>query len=111
MREILIIGGNRFVGKLVSEDLYKKGYNVNLLNRSGNSPVDCNVIKVDRNEIKNIDISPEIIIDMCAYDVSQIEKLFSSINTDRLRQYILISSIASQYSFFGDYGKRKAERY
>ena len=23
MREILIIGGNRFVGKLVSEDLYK----------------------------------------------------------------------------------------
>ena len=109
MREILIIGGNRFVGKLVSEDLYKKGYNVNLLNRSGNSPVDCNVIKVDRNEIKNIDISPEIIIDMCAYDVSQIEKLFSSINTDRLSQYILISSIASQYSFFGDYGKRKAE--
>ena len=55
MREILIIGGNRFVGKLVSEDLYKKGYNVNLLNRSGNSPVDWNVIKLDRNEIKKID--------------------------------------------------------
>ncbi len=109
MKKVLIIGGNRFVGKLVSEQLHGRGYDITLLNRSGNSPVNCDVIIIDRNEIKNIDFSPEIIIDMCAYNTSQIKKLFSSVNTDKLNQYILVSSIASQYSFFGDYGKRKAE--
>ena len=31
MKEVLIIGGNRFVGKLVSEELYNKGYNIILI--------------------------------------------------------------------------------
>ena len=115
MKKVLIIGGNRFVGKLVSKELYDKGYDITLLNRSGTSPVNCGVIRQDRNNIDRvtlhqlIDYSPEIIIDMCAYDIYQIRKLLSSVNTDSLSQYILVSSIASQYSFFGDNGKRKAE--
>ena len=115
MKKVLIIGGNRFVGKLVSKELYDKGYDITLLNRSGTSPVNCGVIRQDRNNIDRvtlhqlIDYSPEIIIDMCAYDIYQIRKLLSSVNTDSLSQYILVSSIASEYSFFGDYGRRKAE--
>ena len=115
MKEVLIIGGNRFVGKLVSEELYNKDYNIILLNRSGSSPVNSTVIRQDRNNIDKvklhrlINFSPEVVIDMCAYDVTQVKKLLSSVNTDKLSQYILVSSIASEYSFFGDYGRRKAE--
>ena len=75
MKKVLIIGGNRFVGKLVSKELYDKGYDITLLNRSGTSPVNCGVIRQDRNNIDRvtlhqlIDYSPEIIIDMCAYDM------------------------------------------
>ena len=115
MKEVLIIGGNRFVGKLVSEELYNKDYNITLLNRSGNSPVNSAVIRQDRNHIDKVTLhqlinySPEIVIDMCAYDVTQVKKLLSSVNTDNLSQYIIVSSIASEYSFFDDYGRRKAE--
>ena len=115
MKKVLIIGGNRFVGKLVSKELYNDGYNITLLNRSGNSPVNSAVIRQDRNNIDKVKLhqlinySPEIVIDMCAYDVTQVKKLLSSVNTDKLSQYILVSSIASEYSFFGDYGRRKAE--
>ena len=115
MKKVLVVGGNRFVGKLVSKELYDKGYDITLLNRSGTSPVNCGVIRQDRNNIDRvtlhqlIDYSPEIIIDMCAYDTIQIKKLLSSVNTDKLSQYILVSSIASEHSFFGDYGRRKAE--
>ena len=54
MKEILIIGGNRFVGKLVSKELYNGGYNITLLNRSGNSPVNSAVIRQDRNHIDKV---------------------------------------------------------
>ena len=54
MKEVLIIGGNRFVGKLVSEELYNKGYNIILLNRSGSSPVNSTVIRQDRNNIDKV---------------------------------------------------------
>ena len=115
MKKVLIIGGNRFVGKLVSKELDDKGYDITLLNRSGTSPVNSAVIRQDRNHIDKVTLhqlinySPEIVIDMCAYDVTQVKKLLSSVNTDNLSQYILVSSIASEYSFFGDYGRRKAE--
>tara|TARA_Y100000310_G_scaffold101517_1_gene99617 strand:- start:2396 stop:3199 length:804 start_codon:yes stop_codon:yes gene_type:complete len=115
MKKVLIIGGNRFVGKLVSKELDDKGYDITLLNRSGTSPVNSAVIRQDRNHIDKVTLhqlinySPEIVIDMCAYDVTQVKKLLSSVNTDNLSQYIIVSSIASEYSFFGDYGRRKAE--
>ena len=39
---ILIIGGNRFVGKLVTKELYTQGHDITVLNRTGTSPVECN---------------------------------------------------------------------
>ena len=54
--EILVIGGNRFMGKKVVETLYKE-HNITVLNRSGRSPVSilsCNIIQQDRNELKEL---------------------------------------------------------
>ena len=56
--KILILGGNRFVGKLVAERLTKDNYpgnllyknDVTILNRSGTGPSTCRIIKCDRND-------------------------------------------------------------
>ena len=106
----MIIGGNRFVGRLIAKQLYDQNYYITVLNRTGTKPFDeCDVIKMDRGDISNTNISPEIVIDMCAYNVNQVKNLFKSLNITNLSQYIVISSIASEYSFFGEYGKNKAE--
>ena len=115
-KRVLIIGGNRFVGKLVPKLLHDYGYDVTLLNRSGISPYDkCDVIKMDRNDTdKDTFDDPDVVIDMCAYNVDQVKHLLDCVNTKRhygntLKQYIFMSSIASEHGFFGEYGKNKAE--
>ena len=113
--KVLIVGGNRFVGKLVPKLLHDTGYDVTLLNRSGITPYDkCDVIKMDRIDINKDTFRPDVVIDMCAYNVDQVKQLLDSVNHkdhigNTLQQYIVISSIASEYGFFGDYGKNKAE--
>ena len=55
--KVLIIGGNRFVGKALAqkilwEDTFKDRYNhgcIDVFNRSGTSPRRVNAIKGDRN--------------------------------------------------------------
>ncbi len=47
--KILVIGGNRFVGKKVAYELSKLT-SVSVLNRSGTGPDKVKVIKWDRNE-------------------------------------------------------------
>jgi nucleoside-diphosphate-sugar epimerase len=108
MKNVLIIGGNRFVGKMVTELLSTK-CNVTILNRSGTKSVDnCNVLKMDRDDISQDMIdNQDVIIDMCAYNVDQVKDLLKLCS--HRHQYIVISSIASEYGFFGDYGKNKAE--
>ncbi len=108
MKRVLVIGGNRFVGSSVVKLLSTK-YDVTVLNRSGMTSVDnCNVIKMDRVNISSRELYyQDIIVDMCAYNVTQVKNLLEVCSYRH--QYILMSSIASQYGFFGDYGKNKAE--
>ena len=55
MKRVLIIGGNRFVGKQLSEVLVDK-YRVDVFNRSGTSSDDrISVIQGDRNNKQDID--------------------------------------------------------
>ena len=100
--KILIFGGNRFCGKLIVKQLYDEGHDVTVLNRSGTAPVDCKIIKADRNKIHNFDYYDSV-IDMCLYNTEQAEKI-EKINT---QQYIFMSSIAVYYEHFGEYGKKK----
>ena len=114
--KILIIGGNRFVGKLVAQKLLNN-YDVTVINRKGTGPDGCTILKGDRNNnLKFIDklkdIKFDIVIDMCLYNLEQcflIDKLF----TGKVSKYIFISSIASKMKGFGEYGinKKKCEKY
>ena len=42
---ILIIGGNRFVGKKLTKRLIKESHNVTILNRSGTGPQKAFIVK------------------------------------------------------------------
>ena len=107
--KILILGGNRFVGKLVAERLYK--HDVTILNRSGTGPSTCRIIKCDRNDEWKLRVaigneSYDCIIDMCLYNMEQAKKSIPIFETIT-KKYIFLSSIAYRYEFFGDYGKQK----
>ena len=108
MKRVLVIGGNRFVGKYLVK-LLSKNYDVVVLNRTGTKPIDnCTVIKKDRVNISQREVyHSDIIVDMCAYNVDQVKDLLKLCS--HRHQYIMMSSIASEYGFFGEYGKNKAE--
>ena len=74
MKKILVIGGNRFVGKKLVWNLLNEGYEVVIANRSGNSDFEKNVLNIifDRNDKKSIKdkISKtdfDVIFDMICY--------------------------------------------
>ena len=107
MRKVLIIGGNRFCGKLTTQKLFDSGYNVTVLNRSGTAPVECNIIKSDRDDFTDFNHF-EIVIDMCLYTLKQAEVTFAALEKSAIKQYVFMSSVAVAVDYFGEYGKQKA---
>tara|TARA_R110002167_G_scaffold91897_3_gene247058 strand:- start:3696 stop:4589 length:894 start_codon:yes stop_codon:yes gene_type:complete len=125
--DILILGGNRFVGKLIAEELKSCHFNVTVFNRKGTGPKGCNIIKGDRNNSEDLANIPWenfiVIIDMCLYKPEQFK--LTEIHISPHIPYIFISSGAaykdpkiwpvdedselSGMKAFGDYGKEKAE--
>ena len=96
---ILILGGNRFSGRLVTEKLHNAGHTVTVLNRKGTAPVPCGIIRGDRNDegwLKSSlqDKSFDCIIDMCLYNLEQAKKSIP-IFVNKTNRYIFISSIAA----------------
>lgn len=120
--KILILGGNRFVGKKVAETLVQ-WENVTVFNRSGTGPKNCNIIKGDRNTFIDIDKDYDIIVDFCLYKKEQAIKLVKKLKENQ--KYIFISSAAvyknnncliynedmpiGGLDGFGNYGIEKAE--
>ena len=106
MKRVLIIGGNRFVGKQLSEVLVDK-YRVDVFNRSGTSSDDrISVIQGDRNnkqDIDKIDFDKyDYIVDMCLFFPNQLELIIDSIKS----KYIFVSSAAANnryIDYYGDY--------
>lgn len=119
----LILGGNRFIGKKLADKLVKHGCSVTVLNRTGNGPTGCNVIKCDRNDINLIENDYDVIVDFCLFKPDQANPLRSFLKPSQ--RYLFISSAAaykdSHCQFytetmevggrekFGDYGKDKAK--
>jgi len=95
---ILILGGNRFSGKLIVTQLYKLGHKITIMNRSGTGPVPCTILKGDRNNAATLNElfakkRFDCVIDMCLYNLEQAKKslpIFQK-NADK---YIFISSVA-----------------
>ena len=124
---VLIIGGNRFVGKLLAEALIKLEINTTVFNRKGTGPEKCNIIKGDRNnlkDLKQINFKEfNYIVDMCLYNPGQFKLIEPLLNVKI--PYIFISSGAAYkdpdiwpidennellgMEAYGNYGVEKAE--
>lgn len=123
--KILILGGNRFTGKLFAERLVNGGFQVTCMNRSGTGPIGSMNLRHDRHDgfdmfgIEQFDM----IFDFCAYipkDVIDITNRLSTFNT-----YVFISSGSvykdsdqlllsvgmptGGYKAFGQYGVNKMQ--
>lgn len=94
---ILILGGNRFVGKALANELINRGDDVTLFNRKGTGVAECNIVKGDRNSIedlKKINFSEyDQIVDMCLYKPEQFVLLEPLLNPEV--PYTCISSCAA----------------
>ena len=112
MKKVLIFGGNRFVGKQLSEVLVDN-YQVDVFNRSGtSSDKRISVIKGDRNDkedLNRVDFNQyHTIVDMCLYLPSQFDLIKGLISSET--NYIFVSSGAADHRYvdsFGDYGRDK----
>jgi nucleoside-diphosphate-sugar epimerase len=132
---ILIIGGNRFVGKLLAEALIKLDQytfphhptEVTVFNRKGTGPEGCIIIKGDRNNLEDLErinfAHFDCVIDMCLYNPGQFKLIELFLDVEK--PYIFISSGAAYkdpdiwpidennellgMEAYGNYGVEKAE--
>jgi len=106
--KILIFGGNRFVGRALTEELIP-GNNVTLFNRTGTGPDKVEIIKGDRNnvsDIEQIDFSSyNLVIDFCLFKADQFKILSKYIPKNK--PYIFISSASVGRKQWGEYGTDK----
>lgn len=109
MKNILIIGGSYFVGRVFVEELLKQqGYSVYVLNR-GNIPIkkeEVTEIVCDRHDLEKMkaalpDIEWWAVVDFCAYTPEDITGTLNVLHGGRVNQYIYIST-ASVYSRTND---------
>ena len=112
--KILVLGGNRFVGKaFVKRTLSEYRYNfVDVFNRSGTGPDGSHIIQGDRNnreDLEKIEWSKyDAIVDMCLFSPEQY-KLVSDL-IPKETNYIFVSSASADdryLSSIGSYGLDK----
>lgn len=100
--KILVMGGNQFLGKTLTEKLLTLNYEVFVLNRGNRKNlVGTRHIKADRKNLKDLqeklkDLSFDIVVDISAYTREDV-KNFYTVMKGKFKQYILISS-ASIYN-------------
>jgi len=113
--KILILGGNRFVGKILVEMIVWRNRNdeVDVFNRSGTGPWVADKIKGDRNyknDLNKINFDKyDVVVDMCLYKMEQAKKIFPLIESSNIKQYIFISSMDSVFKIYKGYGEEKAD--
>ncbi len=100
-KNVLVFGGNRFVGKALVPKLLEQGYNVDVFNRSGTGPDGVHMIQGDRNKSEDIDKidfdAYGCIVDMCLFFEAQYDLFVDRMNEST--NYIFVSSGAAR----GDY--------
>jgi nucleoside-diphosphate-sugar epimerase len=136
LMNILVMGGTEFVSSSVVNYLLSKGHEIDIFTR-GKRQLNYSGIRThhkgDRRSIEDLkntiqDIKYDYVFDISAYNVQDVENLFSVLNVDNLKRYIFCSSgsvykqtkeIANEEfetgfnENWGDYGfdKLKAENY
>jgi len=102
MKNLLVIGGSYFLGRVFVETLARNNdYRIYMVNR-GNRPLNINgvvEIKCDRNDITALKVLlPKLswhgVIDFCAYTPQDISNLFSVLPPKDIKHYIFISTVS-----------------
>lgn len=104
---VLIIGGTKFIGPFVVEQLLAKGHNVALFNRgitNNNLKENVKWIKGDRESIEDYvvefrDFSPEVVLDMIPFHESHAERTVEVFH--KLAKRIVAISSADVYQAYG----------
>ena len=123
--EILIIGGSRFLGPILIEQLLKNGHSLSVFNRGtikSEYTSGVHFIKGDRNGSFNIDDHFDVVIDTCAYTGIHTKKTLDDLDFDF---FLHIGTVASykrtelfpltesseigEWPLWGDYNKGKVE--
>lgn len=88
---ILVLGGNRFVGRRVVEVL-KKMYKVTIFNRTGTLISEVSTIQGDRNISTASFANYDLILDFCLFKPAQANALLTQVRDNQ--KYLFISSAA-----------------
>lgn len=83
--KILIIGGSRFVGPLLIDELLKKGHDITVFNHGiidTKYPDGTIFIKGDRNNDLNTNAHFDAVVDMCAYNGEQTKRAIEELDFD-----------------------------
>ena len=100
-KNVLILGGSRFIGYLTTIKFAKERWNITVFNRQLSVPPEAfpnniNFIKGDRNNpedyISVFKKKYDLVIDFSGFKLSQIEPIFSRYSS-RIKQYIFISTV------------------
>ena len=93
--KILIIGGSRFMGPLLVQELALRGHTITVFNRGTREmslPQGVTAVVGDRAEGFSFSPSFDAVIDTCAYTPEDIERVFKDVRFD---YYLQIGSAAS----------------
>ena len=98
MKNIIIIGGSYFAGRILVEELIKeKEYNIYVFNR-GNVPLKKKIVELkgDRENAEDIkskipDMNWDVLVDFCAYNPDHISKMINCL-PGSLKHYLFIST-------------------
>ena len=102
MKNILIIGGSYFLGRIFVETLAQNNdYRIYMVNR-GNCPLNLGgvvEIRCDRHDISGLkarlpELSWYAVIDFCAYTPQDVNDLFIALPFQTVHHYILISTVS-----------------
>jgi nucleoside-diphosphate-sugar epimerase len=100
-KQVLLMGGSYFIGKKIVDVLLDNNYSVYTLNRGTRENNNKRVInlKCDRNDTQKMkailsEYSFDIVIDVSGISKSQVEILYNSLNKEKLKHFIFISSSA-----------------
>jgi nucleoside-diphosphate-sugar epimerase len=105
MKNILVIGGSYFLGRVFVEEMAQDPDNSLYVVNRGNRPLNMPAVqelRCDRNDVAGMRaILPhktwDAVVDFCAYAPQDVDNLMRAMTTDRIKHYVLIST-ASVYA-------------
>lgn len=100
MKEVLVIGGSYFVGRIFSMVALQEGWRLTLINRGTYSLSELGDVtefscdRYDYNKLKTLPLkeSYDAVVDFCAYDPGDIAQMFKNLPC-HIKKYIYISTV------------------